>query len=156
MQTAYSILPVTCILSCGFLFHFLNTAHSEPELSSLKSLRWDHRLIIGVLPDEKSASDFHAGIEAHMPAIRERKLAILVWVDGEKKERWILSQLKTDNAHTTDLRREIVAKLQGKPIALIGLDGGVKSRYELKTFSWEKVFAEIDSMPMRQQELREE
>jgi hypothetical protein len=39
-------------------------------------------------------------------------------------------------------------------VMLVGLDGGIKSRYVADTFTLEQAFNEIDLMPMRRLEIQ--
>ena len=57
------------------------------------------------------------------------------------------------------LRGELVKKVSAeggeKTVWLIGKDGNTVLQWSLEEFSFAKVFASIDGMPMRQREMRE-
>ncbi len=127
----------------------------EMELNTLQSLQWKHRLIIGTLPNDAAAKMFQQQMAPHHAGLRDRKLAVLLRIQSPAPGRWMLSGLDDKFSAGERLSKELDRLLQTQPLALIGLDGGVKARYELATFAWQQVFTEIDAMPMRQREWRE-
>lgn len=123
---------------------------AAPSISSLEALRWEHRLIIGKIVDRSAADDFLRKWKHEQPALLDRKLAlILIAEDGLQT-----ADLKQSINPDSNIKDEIIRKLKDRDFALIGLDGGVKSRYTLKDFSFESIFGQIDQMPMRAAELR--
>ncbi|MGE9297407.1 MAG: DUF4174 domain-containing protein [Puniceicoccales bacterium] len=117
---------------------------------SLDDFEWSNRLLIANVSNEQFAQLKQDLIEYQNETL-ERKLVILVLNDGELKT----FNLEEDPANPDNIRAEITTRLINSDIALIGLDGGAKARFEADNFELPTVFAQIDRMPMRQAELRE-
>ncbi|MEM1158293.1 MAG: DUF4174 domain-containing protein [Verrucomicrobiota bacterium] len=117
--------------------------------ATLESYRWQKRLLIGAVSEPGVAETLTAEMHKHLEALKERKCLVLIRA-GEK---WITNESNDLRRYPPNLSEAVLKKIKDYPLALIGLDGGVKSRYHIKEFSWEQVFSEIDSMPMRQREM---
>jgi hypothetical protein len=131
----------TILLFCFSLYAY----SSEPaELSDLRLLQWDNRIIL--------VNNLH------------NQQAVLVLFEKNKndiKERDIIwFVFNGDVAHTNyqgALSDDFIAKTRGSyqigsgKIMLIGKDGGVK--FLLDRMDLEAIFSEIDAMPMRQNEM---
>jgi hypothetical protein len=121
---------------------------SAQELSSHK---WKGRLLL-ILTTENSKSRHQEQIKIlqdNIEGLEERKLVIYsVMPDRYKKGIGAESWMKS--ARLNDYYRQ-----EGKEfeVILIGLDGGVKFR-QSEILSIEKLFATIDAMPMRRNEIR--
>ncbi len=107
----------------------------------LSDFRWENRLIITFEMPPMKGEDLNA------KEFEERKL--------------LLFQFQSQNLLFSNFEGEIdldeFLRLRKKHQAdyfLIGLDGGIKSYGNYKDFSVEKLMKQIDSMPMRQSELR--
>lgn len=124
------------------------------EIVSLDQLRWEKRLIVGNISDTKRAEDFMTDIREKMDPIDERKLTVLILVRKGNENRWMIHHSGESFAPTKKIEQEVIARLNGAPLALVGLDGGIKSRYTLDGFCWQAVFDQIDAMPMRIREMR--
>ena len=115
----------------------------------LEDLRWGNRLLI---LDSRPGSERYVGrILELAPAegVHERKLLVfLVREDG------VVEFTASGGLRSSFLSEEsLLDKLGGSDVALVGLDGGVKSRYYASDFSWTDLFFRIDAMPMRQAEI---
>lgn len=102
------------------------------HIEALRPLRWKHRVLLLVGPENSPES--------------QRQLAALKEVQAGLKERDILI-LRTRSP-------ALQAALQSKAfeVLLIGKDGGIKWRQQ-SPLSSQQLFAIIDAMPMRRQEM---
>jgi hypothetical protein len=118
---------------------------SNPPMS-LEDFRWKNRLLV-IFGEEAIDQKLLA---SQLDEIQERKLIIMRF----QYEELVFS---TD---TLDINVESFLKLKsGNPQAdwmLIGLDGGVKSSGKSEELDLLKTFKRIDSMPMRQSEMRKD
>lgn len=117
--------------------------------SQLSKHRWDHRLVIVSSQDSSNA-------------LVSRQLEMFHTSKAELKERKLFVYQVQGNTVSTDdgavdsqTAKEVLrkVKLSDFEVILIGLDGGVKRRYQ-EIVSTEELFALIDSMPMRMEEMR--
>ncbi|MGJ8634907.1 MAG: DUF4174 domain-containing protein, partial [Luteolibacter sp.] len=107
--------------------------------------RWEKRLLVVSGADE----GFLAAAKKEKAGVEERDMRVFV-LDGEGVEDFPVGK---------ELRGEFVERLSvsgddGK-VWLIGKDGNTVLQWGLEEFSFEKVFAAIDGMPMRRREMRE-
>lgn len=125
------------------------TAAPGGALTTLEPLRWGNRVILVFAPPELSKEAVN-NLESLDDAIRDRDIAWFVLTGVEMKTNytgrmdaglrtWIVGQYFTPTPGST-------------AVVLIGKDGGVKSRGE--DLDLEATFGLIDSMPMRQAEMR--
>lgn len=99
----------------------------------LSDYRWENRVILIFGNDQQAVSKQKEVFDAKKKDLEERDLR--VFVNPETKE-------------MQKLRRET-----GFEVILIGKDGGVKKR-KTELMTTEELFGIIDSMPMRQSEMR--
>ncbi|MBT8039756.1 MAG: DUF4174 domain-containing protein [Gammaproteobacteria bacterium] len=125
------------------------TSASDDALESLDPLRWNHRVVLVHAPPDL-AEHAARNLTALDDQIEDRDIAWFVLSDdglstnypgpvGEGLKEWILERHFTPRPRLTGT-------------VLIGKDGGVKSRGE--DLDLESTFELIDSMPMRQAEMR--
>ena len=113
--------------------------------ATLDSLQWDYR-VIAVFTATASAGQGAADTLERTAGIAERDIAwFVITPDGTQ------SNLSTsiDRASLTALH-----EADGFEAVLVGKDGGVKSR-QTDELDVDAFFGEIDTMPMRQREMRE-
>lgn len=113
--------------------------------------KWENRLVL-ILTDQIDNEKYRNQVEElknHLDGVNERK--ILVYHITPESFKVGLSDAKWQKAETdyslykeTDSQPEII---------LIGLDGGIKLRVN-EFLSCQKLFATIDAMPMRMQEMK--
>ncbi|UAW99590.1 DUF4174 domain-containing protein [Halopseudomonas nanhaiensis] len=115
-------------------------------LTDLSSLQWQNRII--VVHDVGDAEKAAALLEDNAPGITDRDLIWLVFDGSETRTNYpgsIAPELKANTLETY--------RLEPGQVILIGKDGGVKNR--LEQVDLEALFADIDAMPMRRNEMRE-
>jgi len=111
---------------------------------------WEERLLVLAAPAATDALviEKQARLAVRGDAIEDRRLRIYELyadqgrIDGEPLT---AKQLR-------DLRRHFGLTADSRELILVGLDGGIKRRDRLDT-PLRDVFLQIDSMPMRQQEI---
>lgn len=121
---------------------------SAQELSSHK---WKDRLLL-ILTTENSKSQHHEQIKIlqdNIEGLEERKLVIYS-VMPEQYKKGIGAESWIESARLNDRYRQKGKEFE---VILIGLDGGVKLR-QSEILSIEKLFATIDAMPMRRNQIR--
>ncbi len=109
----------------------------------LSDFRWKNRVLI--IPSADQA--FIAQLAAEKPRLEERDMIVIV--------------LRTDepNPHSAkpELLEEIRHRFSQEPenteFHLIGKDGTTTLNWSAKDFTFAKVYAAIDAMPMRQREM---
>ncbi|HEU5012591.1 MAG TPA: DUF4174 domain-containing protein [Roseiflexaceae bacterium] len=122
----------------------------------LKPYQWHNRLLLIFAP---SAADPYYQQQEQMlddatDALQERDMVTGAFFEDPEGTNRIGAQHVSPEAAAA-LRKQLNA-LQGHFRAfLVGKDGGVKQQYD-QPVNPQDVFATIDSMPMRQQEMREE
>lgn len=153
------LLILVMIAAARFLYSpaMANDRDQQLQFKQLSEWRWQYRILI-VRLDTKQAADEILGVlrESH-DELLERKLQVLIV--SHQKQIFILNStgaLEQNEQANTD---KIIEKMAGKSSVLIGLDGGSKSFYDWPgegvTINLKDVFADIDGMPMRQNELRQ-
>ncbi len=112
---------------------------------SIEELKWKNRILI---THQKEAKSNHLKkLKANDKALRERHMIWFNIQDGK-----VTSNYSGDisNQFTTSLQKQYIT---GDTTAvLIGKDGDVKAKY--KALHLDKIFALIDTMPMRRREMR--
>ncbi|HKJ49362.1 MAG TPA: DUF4174 domain-containing protein [Christiangramia sp.] len=117
---------------------------------SLSEYQWENRLIV-IFTDSDNSEKFQNQMEIlneDQKGLEDRKLKVLQAIPGNhqivfpQKTNWQNSNLYQKKESKTDFE-----------VILIGLDGGVKLR-QTKPVETKQLFGLIDSMPMRQAEMR--
>jgi hypothetical protein len=144
-----------------FTLHTLTTATTAAtkvatkvtQQDSLTDFKWRHRLIITHVDSEIKWSKLQDEAQHHSHKFNARKL---MWLVVVKNKTWVfnISTFKTASPLLSAEVLTIVEQNLGK-VLLIGLDGGIKNRYPIQTFSLEQIFNDIDLMPMRRIESNE-
>ena len=124
-----------------FISILLSFYSSEPKL--LKDLRWENRVLI--LFEE---NDLGKGFwEKNLENFKERRMAVFY-----VSEDCVLESNYPDEIAHESLNR--VRKNKDSSWILIGLDGAVKDSGSAENFDLSMLWRKIDSMPMRQSEIR--
>lgn len=117
-------------------FAFLLIAMSVTATTSAQKLsdfRWENRIVLIFGDDQQAISKQKETFDAKKNGFEERDLK--VFINPETKE---MQKLRNET---------------GFEVILIGKDGGVKKR-KTELMTTEELFGIIDSMPMRQSEMR--
>ena len=120
---------------------------SAHETVTLDSLKWKHRVVLLPPLDSSESNDVWALYAAEL---RDRDVILFRGVQGVYRQ-WFPRRTPP---RVLKVPPKIRTKVDDR-VALIGKDGGIKRQW--KTEDWDlptEVFARIDTMPMRQQEMR--
>lgn len=120
---------------------------------SIADLKWKNRLIV-VFTETTDSQKFQHQLEIFNKNIAEfndRKLKLIHAVPN--KQQIVLPEI-TEWQASTFYNKNKKEKTADFEVILIGLDGGVKLR-QYKVTEAKEIFDLIDSMPMRQSEMRE-
>lgn len=121
------------------------------QSQSLKEYRWKNRIII-LVDGENDTAKFqkqYEAITAEGSALRDRDLILILLKED-------LVELSNDNESDIDetqLRNELKIDSAFEGVILIGKDGGIKMREKFHAEP-QAIFDLIDSMPMRQAEMK--
>ena len=130
---------------------------SESEVGSTVDLRryqWENRLLLVFAPThgEPLFQALHESVAARGLDIEDRDLVFFEVVENGPSTQ----DGETLNPAASRLLRERFDVPEGAfSVILVGKDGGIKLERQDRT-SLDEIFALIDSMPMRQQEMRRE
>lgn len=141
MNIKYLIIPIVISLISSI----------SMTAQDLSSHQWKDRLLIVLTNDnsKKLYDDQMDILNEDIKGLEERKLVIYSvmpeqYIKGIYSKKWINSSLLNNRFRQDNKSFEVI---------LIGLDGGIKLR-QSDPLSLEKLFATIDAMPMRRNELR--
>ena len=117
------------------------------KVDQIADLQWKYRIVLGVVENQDEFSSNVEMLENRKEEVSERKIVYFI-TDGQQHATNYKGKLHEN------IWKDVIRILDEKKekFALIGLDGGVKARYEKLDVS--EVFSLIDTMPMRQQEMR--
>jgi hypothetical protein len=119
-------------------------------LTTLESLRWANRIFL-VYASAPGTDRAVEQLESFAAEIEDRQIAWFVLGDGRVRTNL---EGPMDPAFEQHLKsRYFNPEPNGPVVVLIGKDGEVKSR--LPNLDLDRLFAQIDSMPMRRQEMRD-
>jgi hypothetical protein len=112
--------------------------------------KWENRLVL-ILTNQADNESYRKQVEEfknHLDGVTERKILVYhitpkSFKVGLSDQEWQISKTGYTRYKETDSQPEII---------LIGLDGGVKLRAN-EFLSAQELFANVDAMPMRRQEM---
>ena len=149
MTTFRTIIPaITAVVA-------FSAGASEPEVgdaADLSHYQWKNRLLLVFAPsrEEPMFRTLHDSLGARRADVADRDLVVLeVLESGPSTE----DGVRLDPATAKLLRERFRVPGEDFSVILVGKDGGVKLDRRDQT-SLEVIFALIDSMPMRQLEMR--
>ena len=132
-----------------FLALMLTTCIGSSQ--DLSSHRWENRLLLILIDnmDQQEYKDQIAELNREVDGVEDRKLVIYTikpdgYATGLNELVWSSSEDLYANNKELDGEFEVI---------LVGLDGGIKLR-QAELLKNDKLFAFIDAMPMRRNELR--
>ena len=119
----------------------------------LSAYRWKHRLLLVYVPDTESGRStlqtFRASLDERMEDVRDRDLLIVPVGDLPRTGDALRPAVDVDAPGRSHVRRRFGLQGPEVQLLLIGKDGGVKARQSGVLLDLERVFEQIDSMPMR-------
>lgn len=126
---------------------FMIASAEATTVDSLSDLQWKKRIILVANPEQKS--DIINTLNRFHDDIEERDIAWFVVV-GDNLES---NMTDLGPALSQAVHDRLVTATDQQQVVLIGKDGGIKDRSS--QLNLERLFAMIDSMPMRIREMRE-
>ena len=126
--------------------------HGPAQGADLTSYRWQHRLLLAFAahPSDTDFTLFADSLSARRDAVQDRDLVVgQIFKRGPSQ----LGERPLPSEAAQSLRRRFGIRSEKLIVVLIGKDGGVKLVREGRV-DLEAIFARIDAMPMRQQEMR--
>ena len=119
----------------------------------LIQFQWRHRLLFLFAPDAShpNFAKLHNEIAEQMDETKERDLVIFEIL--EQGASW-MDAAPLDRQMAISIRKKFAVPPQDYTVVLVGKDGGVKLKRD-EYVSLAAVFGLIDSMPMRQNEMRQ-
>lgn len=118
------------------------------KIKDLQALQWANRIVL-IFSEDPADDKLVEKLKANSEAVNERdiawfvisKAAVLTNLDQPLAESFGDRMMKQYAENSDDLQ-----------VLLIGKDGGLKNRYS--QLDLQEIYARIDSMPMRQAEMR--
>lgn len=135
----------------GFAVFFAGLNAEMKAVHELNDLEWSHRVLVAQCDNQEELSAFERQLDQFSAEVLDRKLVVFIVFEDSLHTR----NLPTPTEQPERINQQIQQRLASHDVALIGLDGGTKARFDWDGFQMESVFALIDRMPMRRAELRE-
>lgn len=134
---------------CFFIISLSIQAKELAMLTDLSDLRWENRVIVvNTVNDKDSISKI---FEQHETELNERDIVWFIMQNNTVSSNF--SGNIADNFVPNMIQNyKINAQLEQGNVMLIGKDGGIK--WVAKRLDLAAIFSKIDSMPMRQVEMR--
>lgn len=134
-----------------FIISLSIQAKESVMLTDLSTLRWENRIIIVSTDNDNDKNSILKIFEQHETELNERDVIWLIMQND--------TVISNFNGNITDKfvskmiqKYTINAKDKQQKVILIGKDGAIK--WSAKRLDLAAIFSEIDSMPMRQVEMR--
>ena len=127
---------------------------TSTQAADLTQYLWQNRLLLMVapIPTTPMFLDARKTLDQRWDAIQDRDIVVFCLFSNKGTRANDNTPLTQDEV--TQLRRRYALTDSATSMILIGKDGGEKMRQPLDG-DLSEVFAEIDTMPMRQQEMRD-
>jgi hypothetical protein len=129
----------------------LTVAASSSVAEAMSEFAWEKRQILLFAPDAQNQNyqDFLATAKEQQAALDERRLQVWHILSGQPVK---LDETRYADLSAEDFQTEYAVAADEFSVILIGYDQGEKLRQD--TVDLERLFAEIDQMPMRVREMR--
>ena len=127
------------------LLLFLNPNNSKIN-DHLKDLKWKNRVLVVVTNDKEEINDI---TKIHNIELTEREFVIIQF-DGENS---FIDDKLMSKRFSYSLKKKVKDLPEEVHLILIGKDGEIKNFYTKNT-NLNKIFSEVDKMPMRMNEMR--
>ena len=134
------------ILKFLIIYFFLIKLISADQIGHLSDLKWKKRIII-ITGDENF--NFNKRIKKYQKEIEEREISIIFF----NKNIAYLDNKIISKKFSNSVEKKIKNINPYHRLILIGKDGGVKNSYLFET-ELEKIFYDVDKMPMRRYEVK--
>ena len=128
------------------IYFFLIKLISADQIGHLSDLKWKKRIII-ITGDENF--NFNERIKKYQKEIEEREISIIFFNNNIA----YLDNKIISKKFSNSVEKKIKNINPYHRIILIGKDGDVKNSYLIET-ELEKIFYDVDKMPMRRYELK--
>ncbi|SKB53651.1 protein of unknown function [Salegentibacter holothuriorum] len=133
---------------CFFIFIFAFAMNLNAQ--DLSKHQWKDRLVLIIAQEKnKKFQQQLTELQKHQQSLKERKLVIYQII----AEKYSTGLAEENWKNSIELFQKYKEEKSDFRVLLIGLDGGEKLD-QTKILSAEKLFNTIDSMPMRQAEMR--
>jgi len=118
---------------------------------SMQDYAWSHRplLVFAPSPDHELVRAQRARVEAVAEGFEERDMIFIAVYDDVVE----VEEVRLDGESAAALRDRFNIERGEAAVLLVGKDTGVKRR-SAEAVAMQDIFAQVDSMPMRQQEMR--
>lgn len=147
----HKILPMTMLIFAVLSMDGgRNAAGQGPDISQY---RWKNRLLLIFAPDRSHPmfDALHRSLSAQEAEVSDRDLVVFEILESEPSS-INGAVVASDTAHA--LRDKYTVSRGEFRVILVGKDGGLKLKRNEPT-NLKKIFSLIDSMPMRQEEMRQ-
>ena len=128
------------------IYFFLIKLITANQIGHLSDLKWKKRIVI--ISDDENFS-FNKRIKKYQKEIEEREISIIFF----NKNIAYLDNKIISKKFSNSVGNKIKNKNPNHRLILIGKDGGVKNSYLFET-ELEKIFYDVDKMPMRMYEVK--
>lgn len=142
-----------CIFLVSLLVFIMANKVEGKNPFDLRKYQWKNRLLLlfAPSPDEADYAKLKQDLSSQAEEVRDRDLLVFhILESGETK----LGNSQLSESSGDYLRERFSIKPGAFTLLLIGKDGGVKLRREGQV-ELSEIFALMDTMPMRQREMRE-
>ena len=126
------------------LLLFLNL-NSPKSINHLSDLKWKNRVLVVVTNEKEEIKDL---ITNYNNELNEREF-VVIQLDGEKA---FIDDKKMSKRFSHSVLKKIRRIPQEVYLVLIGKDGRIKNLFS-KTTNLNRIFSEVDKMPMRINEM---
>ena len=146
IKTVFLALAVAVLLS-----DFSQNAIAEPL--DLRQFQWKNRLLFLFAPNRNHPMfvSLHTALSAQRAEVADRDLIVFEILESDPSSMNTQS-LASDSA--LSLRKQYKVNTGEYTMLLVGKDGGIKLKRQDET-RLEEIFALIDAMPMRREEMRQ-
>lgn len=126
--------------------HFLINLIIAKQLSHLNDLKWKNRILVVLYDNE---FQFFKNIKQNIKGLDERNFVIISFHNS----RAFIDEKPMSEKFSRSVSQKIKNINPNHRLILIGKDGSIKSSYLFET-EFEKIFYDVDKMPMRKYEMK--
>ena len=126
--------------------HFLINLIIAKQLSHLNDLKWKNRILVVLYDNE---FQFFKNIKQNIKGLDERNFVIISFNNAGA----FINEKPMSEKFSRSVSQKIKNINPNHRIILIGKDGSIKSSYLFET-ELEKIFYDVDKMPMRKYEMK--